>query len=82
MANNELYHFGTPRHSGRYPWGSGDRPKQALFGSRRKERAEKNNEKYEAKKQKALTTGSATQVLKFKGDLCKMPIIESLLSVI
>lgn len=24
----ELYHYGTPKHSGRYPWGSGDRPYQ------------------------------------------------------
>lgn len=26
MKNNELKHYGTPRHSGRYPWGSGDNP--------------------------------------------------------
>lgn len=25
---NELAHYGTPRHSGRYPWGSGDDPYQ------------------------------------------------------
>lgn len=25
---NELEHYGTPRHSGRYPWGSGDNPYQ------------------------------------------------------
>lgn len=25
-----LVHYGTPRHSGRYPWGSGKRPKQSL----------------------------------------------------
>lgn len=24
--DGELIHFGTPRHSGRYPWGSGDNP--------------------------------------------------------
>lgn len=24
-----LYHYGTPRHSGRYPWGSGKRPYQS-----------------------------------------------------
>ena len=23
-----LAHYGTPRHSGRYPWGSGDNPYQ------------------------------------------------------
>lgn len=26
--DNELYHFGTPRHSGRYPYGSGENPYQ------------------------------------------------------
>lgn len=26
----ELYHYGTPRHSGRYPWGSGENPYQSL----------------------------------------------------
>lgn len=26
--NNELFHYGTPRHSGRYPWGSGENPYQ------------------------------------------------------
>lgn len=26
--NNELVHYGTPRHSGRYPWGSGENPYQ------------------------------------------------------
>lgn len=26
---NELYHYGTPRHSGRYPYGSGKRPYQS-----------------------------------------------------
>lgn len=26
--HNELFHYGTPRHSGRYPWGSGDNPYQ------------------------------------------------------
>ncbi len=27
-ANRTLAHYGTPRHSGRYPWGSGDNPYQ------------------------------------------------------
>lgn len=26
--NKSLRHYGTPRHSGRYPWGSGDDPQQ------------------------------------------------------
>lgn len=29
---NELYHYGTPRHSGRYPWGSGENPYQRTEG--------------------------------------------------
>lgn len=28
----ELWHYGTPRHSGRYPWGSGDNPYQRDSG--------------------------------------------------
>ena len=28
MQDNELMHYGTPRHSGRYPWGSGENPYQ------------------------------------------------------
>ena len=27
-----LMHYGTPRHSGRYPWGSGDDPYQSSRG--------------------------------------------------
>lgn len=27
--DEELKHYGTPRHSGRYPWGSGDNPYQS-----------------------------------------------------
>ena len=26
--SDELTHYGTPRHSGRYPWGSGENPYQ------------------------------------------------------
>lgn len=33
-TSNELYHYGMPRRSGRYPYGSGDRPYQ--HGSVRK----------------------------------------------
>ena len=28
LSEDELIHYGTPRHSGRYPWGSGDNPYQ------------------------------------------------------
>lgn len=27
---DEIFHFGTKEHSGRYPWGSGGRPRQRL----------------------------------------------------
>lgn len=27
-GSDKLFHYGTPRHSGRYPWGSGDSPYQ------------------------------------------------------
>ena len=32
--NDELWHYGTPRHSGRYPYGSGKRPHQHDGGSK------------------------------------------------
>lgn len=28
MSSSEIYHYGTPRHSGRYPWGSGKNPQR------------------------------------------------------
>lgn len=28
MSDDTIQHYGTPRHSGRYPWGSGDNPYQ------------------------------------------------------
>lgn len=30
--DDELMHYGTPRHSGRYPWGSGENPYQHNYG--------------------------------------------------
>ena len=32
MNDDELMHYGTPRHSGRYPWGSGENPYQSSAG--------------------------------------------------
>lgn len=32
MNDDELMHYGTPRHSGRYPWGSGENPYQSSTG--------------------------------------------------
>ena len=31
--SNELYHYGMPRRSGRFPWGSGDNPYQHMGSS-------------------------------------------------
>ena len=55
-ADAYLAHYGTPRHSGRYPWGSGKDPYQSLGSSARagekfiksfskKNRVEKQNDK-------------------------------------
>ena len=32
LCDECLFHYGTPRHSGRYPWGSGDNPYQHVKG--------------------------------------------------
>lgn len=32
LNEESLMHYGTPRHSGRYPWGSGDNPYQHVKG--------------------------------------------------
>lgn len=87
IYQNELYHSGTPRHSGRYPWGSGERPYQgdniATPKKRRllsfKERKEEKKRKellsdpttpeFEKAKRKALQSGTATEILQFKGHL-------------
>lgn len=37
----ELYHYGTPEHSGRYRWGSGDRPYQRLEDGHSRSRTSK-----------------------------------------
>ena len=38
LENNSLVHYGTPRHSGRYPWGSG---KKGYFARKREAKAAK-----------------------------------------
>lgn len=43
----ELFHFGTPRHSGRYPWGSGDRPYQSREERKRKKNIKAGSERLE-----------------------------------
>lgn len=49
LKPDEIYHFGTKRHSGRYPWGSGDRPYQS---------EEESKKKYEKKEIARLRTGA------------------------
>ena len=77
MYENELYHYGIKRRSGRYPWGSGERPYQGdnISASKRKSSAKKaltksvSKEEYEEAKQKAIKSGKASEVAKFKDDL-------------
>lgn len=52
--NDELMHYGTPRHSGRYPWGSGDRPHQHDRAAKKIERMKAHEERIAAKDQKVL----------------------------
>lgn len=45
---NELQHYGMPRRSGRYPWGSGDRPYQGEITKKVIRKAEKGRERNES----------------------------------
>lgn len=91
--DNELFHFGIKRRSGRYPYGSGERPYQDKERSRgriQSRRAEKKTKEamqkraelleqaqkakaYEqllnANKQRVLQSGSAKDLLQYKGRL-------------
>lgn len=81
MNNYELYHFGIPRRSGRYKWGSGNRPFQSGGGpmskrqvkkvekSTAKAREKMTPEERAAEKERILKTGSATEVFSLKGQL-------------
>lgn len=63
---SDIQHFGTPRHSGRYPWGSGKRPYQSSESPPRNETPEQR----EARKQKVLRTArSATEIKEFADEL-------------
>ncbi len=90
---NEIFHYGKPRRSGRYPWGSGSRPFQSykgISGYIRKKKQEKadaaeqreRNEQlriameeerkkrhHDADKERVLREGTATEVLKYQGEL-------------
>lgn len=55
--NDELWHYGTPRHSGRFPYGSGKRPHQHDGGSKGPS-GEKYGGKINKDKIKAISAGS------------------------
>lgn len=72
-----LAHYGIKRRSGRYPWGSGERPYQGddITASKQRSPSKKaatktmSKEEYEEAKQKAIKSGKASEVAKFKDDL-------------
>lgn len=49
---DSLEHYGTKRHSGRYKWGSGERPYQSLEGTGASKKAQKAYDKAAAKDKK------------------------------
>lgn len=65
--NEELYHFGIPRRSGRYPWGSGDRPFQSSGGKVSVSKEERKKAKRAAKADKRISkTAKKMQNISFK----------------
>lgn len=52
--DNELYHFGIKRRSGRYPWGSGSRPYQS-----EEQKAQKKQERSAKRKETLKKIGTA-----------------------
>lgn len=91
ISGEELEHYGIPRKSGRYPWGSGENPyhhgASSPFGRLRERRLEKkkaaaktaqlekarqakiDKAEYEKKKQAALKSGSAKELMPYLRDL-------------
>lgn len=97
---NELYHYGVQGRSGRYPWGSGARPRQRLekaggrtsLSSTIKQKKEEKKRKLaleeakkkveeqkrlDADKQRVLREGSATELMKYKGQLSNKELQEA-----
>lgn len=62
--DGELYHYGTPRHSGRYPWGSGDNPYQRYANF--KGNVERLREKGLSNTEIARSMGMTTSVFRAK----------------
>lgn len=95
MNNLELYHYGVKRRSGRYKWGSGDRPYQGIVKGtiakvKQKKAVKKRNEnlkkarekaaenrKLAADKDRVLRSGSAKEVMRYKGKLTNKELQEA-----
>jgi hypothetical protein len=69
---NELMHYGTPRHSGRYPYGSGDRPYQGESTAfRLKKKAESLGKSIKAARTKHKRRKAAAKARQAKIDKAK-----------
>lgn len=78
MNNGYLVHYGVPRKSGRYKWGSGKNPfhhgnsiprkiKQKLFGKKKPNKPVKRLS--EEEKDRVVNSGDAKKILKYKDQL-------------
>lgn len=69
---NELYHFGIKRRSGRYPWGSGSRPYQS-----EEQKAQKKQEKSAKRKETLKKIGAAAYKAAWVGVGVALKVIAS-----
>lgn len=56
IRSDEIYHYGIKRRSGRYPYGSGDRPYQDLKGFQRNKIKESRRKLEQNRKKNYQTT--------------------------
>lgn len=73
MNDNYLAHYGIPRRSGRYPWGSGKRPRQSL---ERISRIKNSVKVRSSKESKITTTRSRKDDAKYQNYLKTRQLIE------
>lgn len=71
VYHDDLIHFGIKRRSGRYPYGSGERPFQGEGGrlSRRKKEVKKTFQSEEEKQKFLKTASSATEIIQYQDEL-------------
>lgn len=62
MNNGYIIHFGIKRKSGRYPWGSGERPHQSEEKGKSGEETSQNEENPEKKKKFHLSKRQKTAI--------------------